>query len=239
MTGSAIEDSHSGITKPAAIIVEAIQGEGGTIVPPPGWLQVIAAYARENDVPLICDEIQSGLGRTGRWFAFEHEGIVPDMILMSKALGGIGLPISVVVYHERLDRWGPGAHAGTFRGNQMAMAAGTAALEFMQAHRLVEHAARLGAVLMRTFRSAFGRSPIISDIRGRGLMIGIECVSPQVARLLQATCLSHGLLIELGGRGGRVLRLLPPLVITDAHAEAIFRILERAVETVENIVTDT
>src|SRR5579871_290778 len=137
MLGSALEDGHSGITKPAAIIVEAIQGEGGSIVPPKGWLKTIAGYARKHDVPLICDEIQSGMGRTGKWFAFEHEGIVPDILLLSKSLGGLGLPISVVIYHEKLDQWSPGAHAGTFRGNQMAMAAGTAAIEFVRAHGLV------------------------------------------------------------------------------------------------------
>src|SRR5579871_6152689 len=118
MLGSALEDDHSGITRPAAIIVEAIQGEGGTIVPPTGWLRSIARYARGYDVPLICDEIQSGMGRTGKWFAFEHEDIDPDIVLLSKSLGGMGLPISVMIYHKRLDRWKPGAHAGTFRGNQ-------------------------------------------------------------------------------------------------------------------------
>src|SRR5262245_12024166 len=173
MLGNSLADSHSGITKPAAIIVEAVQGEGGSIVPPAGWLRQIADYAQQHDVPLICDEIQSGMGRTGKWFAFEHEGVVPDIVLLSKAIGGIGFPLSVVIYHERLDRWAPGAHAGTFRGNQVAMVAGTAALRFMRDHDLPRHAARLGARLVDDLRAALSSHPLVADVRGRGLMMGI------------------------------------------------------------------
>lgn len=232
-----LTDDHSGITPPAAIIVEAIQGEGGTIVPPAGWLRAIAGYAREHDVPLICDEIQSGMGRTGRWFAFEHEEIVPDILLLSKSLGGLGFPLSVVVYHERLDQWNPGAHAGTFRGNQIAMIAGTAAIEFVQTHGLVERAGALGARLLEDLGRALGANPLVGEIRGRGLMIGVELVSGEAARAMRAACLSRGLIIELGGRGGSVLRLLPPLVLTDGQAERIVSILADAIEddTVQGI----
>jgi diaminobutyrate-2-oxoglutarate transaminase len=226
--GTSLADSHSGITKPAAIIVEAVQGEGGSIVPPPGWLRQVASYARTNDVPLICDEIQSGMGRTGTWFAFEHEGVVPDVILLSKAIGGIGFPISAVIYHERLDRWEPGAHAGTFRGNQIAMVAGAAAIAFMREHDLPGHAARLGARLLGDLRSALGGHELVSDSRGRGLMIGVEMASSAAARAFRAACLSRGLIIELGGRGDAVLRLLPPLVLTDELAQRIVEIMAEA-----------
>lgn len=225
MLGSALEDDHSGITRPAAIIVEAIQGEGGTIVPPAGWLRTVARYAQEHDIPLICDEIQSGMGRTGKWFAFEHEAITPDIVLLSKSLGGMGLPISVMIYHEKLDRWKPGAHAGTFRGNQMAMAAGTAAIEFIQEHGLVERAGRLGDRMMQDLRQALDGNILVRDIRGRGLMIGIELICVQAARALRAACLSRGLIVELGGRGGTVMRLLPPLVLTDGQAQKVVEIL--------------
>lgn len=228
MLGSALGDSHSGVTTPAAIIVEAIQGEGGGIVPPPGWLRTIGEYARASDVPLICDEIQTGLGRTGRWFAFEHEDVMPDVVLLSKAIGGLGLPLSVIVYHERLDRWRPGAHAGTFRGNQMAMAAGIAAIEFMRAHGIVERAAVLGDRLLRDLRAALSASPLVRDVRGRGLMIGVETVSTEVARAMRQTCLARGVIVELGGRGDTVMRLLPPLVLTDAQALRVVEILADA-----------
>jgi diaminobutyrate-2-oxoglutarate transaminase len=226
--GTALQDSHGGLPAPAGILVEPVQGEGGTIVPPAGWLRTVADYARAAEAPLICDEIQSGLGRTGRWFAFEHEDVVPDVILLSKAIGGLGLPLSVVVYHERLDRWRPGAHAGTFRGNQMAMAAGTAAIAFMRSHGLVEHAARLGARLLEDLRGALGGSPLVRDVRGRGLMIGVEAATSAAARRMRAASLARGLILELGGRDDTVLRLLPPLVLTEGQALRIVEILADA-----------
>ena len=176
------------------------------------------------------------MGRTGRWFAFEHEGIVPDIIVLSKAIGGMGLPLSVIVYHKRLDVWEPGAHAGTFRGNQMAMAAGIAAIQFMRDHELVAHAEESGINLMTALQSSLGHSPLIAQIRGRGLMLGIETTSTATAKALRAECLARGLIIELGGRGDRVMRLLPPLVITDEHIEKIVEILNEAFSTVEQAV---
>ena len=222
--GTALDDPFSGMLKPAAAIVEPIQGEGGVIVPPDGWLRTIASYAREHDVPLICDEIQSGLGRTGRWFAFEHEAIVPDVVVLSKSIGGLGLPIAVIVYHERLDRWQPGAHAGTFRGNQLAMAAGVAAIRFMKQHDLVAHAAAVGDRLMAGFRQLATGNPAIREVRGRGLMIGVEMATPDAAYAAQSGCLARGLIVELGGRGNTVVRFLPPLVLTYAQADRIVSI---------------
>lgn len=232
MLGSILEDEHSGVTKPAAILVEALQGEGGSIVPPAGWLSKIAAYARANDVPLICDEIQSGVGRTGRWFAFEHDEVVPDAIVLSKSIGGAGFPIALVVYHERLDRWRPGAHAGTFRGNYAAMVAGTAAIAFIKENGLVERAAELGGRLKSELGLALLPSELIRDVRGRGLMIGIEVASTAAARAIRRACLDRGLIVELGGRGDRVMRLLPPLVLTDGQAERIVEIVAAALAEV-------
>ncbi|WP_303621002.1 aminotransferase class III-fold pyridoxal phosphate-dependent enzyme, partial [Methylogaea oryzae] len=117
------------------MILEAVQGEGGVIPAPDRWLRDIRRMTREKGIPLIVDEIQTGGGRTGKMFAFEHAGIEPDVLVLSKAIGG-GLPLSVVVYHKDLDRWQPGAHAGTFRGNQLAMAAGLATLRFVRQQQL-------------------------------------------------------------------------------------------------------
>jgi diaminobutyrate-2-oxoglutarate transaminase len=233
MVGSVLEDPFSGIAEPAAIILEAIQGEAGTIVPPDGWLEKVAGYARANSVPLICDEIQTGLGRTGRWFAFEHDGIVPDVVILSKSIGGLGFPISVIVYDESLDVWGPGAHAGTFRGNQIAMVAGAAAIDFIRDYDLVEHAAVLGRRLLADLHGALDSSPLVRQVRGRGLMIGVELTETSVARAMRAACLRRGLIIELGGRGDRTLRLLPPLVLTEELAARVGTILVDALTEVE------
>ena len=236
-----LHDPESGVLPPAAIIVEAVQGEGGMIPADAAWLRGLAAIARTAGVPLILDEIQSGLGRTGRMFAFEHAGIEPDILVLSKALGG-SLPLSVVVYREELDTWRPGAHAGTFRGNQMAMAAGSATLRHLREHGLPEHAQTMGGRLAGRLRELQRRWPQIGDVRGRGLMLGMELVDPdgvpdrqghppadgRLAGRLQRECLRRGLIIELGGRHGAVARFLPPLIITAAEIDEVAGIVAAA-----------
>lgn len=219
---TSLQDPHSGIPKPAAVIIEPVQGEGGTIVPPPGYLTELRRITREQDVPLIVDEIQAGFGRTGRMFACEHDEIVPDVITMSKALGGAGFPLSCIAYDSSLDTWGPGSHIGTFRGHQVAMAAGSAAIDFMQRTDLVAHAERLGELALSVLREASAGMPSVGEVRGLGLMIGIELVSdretktpwPQLAGSLRRACCERGLIIEVGGHHRNVARFLPPLVIT-------------------------
>lgn len=233
-----LRDPESGVLLPAAIIVEAVQGEGGMIPAATSWLRGLAAIARAAGVPLILDEIQSGLGRTGRMFAFEHAGIEPDILVLSKALGG-SLPLSVVVYRDELDTWRPGAHAGTFRGNQMAMAAGSATLHYLREHGLPEHAQAMGNRLTARLRELQRQWPQIGDVRGRGLMLGVELVDPdgtpdqqghppadpKLASRLQRECLRRGLIIELGGRHGAVARFLPPLIITAEQIDEVAAIV--------------
>jgi diaminobutyrate-2-oxoglutarate transaminase len=219
---SSLEDPHSGIPRPAAVIVEPVQGEGGTIVPPDGWLAEIRQITARHDVPLVCDEIQAGFGRTGTMFACEHDGIEPDVIALSKALGGIGYPISAIAYDERLDAWPPGAHIGTFRGHQVAMAAGLAAIEYMQEVDLAGHAAELGELALGLLREAQDSMPAVGDVRGRGLMLGIELVRdrdtkepwPELAASVRTECFKRGVVIEVGGHFSNVARFLPPLVIS-------------------------
>jgi diaminobutyrate-2-oxoglutarate transaminase len=219
---NSLDDPHSGIPAPAAILIEPIQGEGGTIVPPAGYLTEVRRIADKYDVPLICDEIQSGFARTGKMFACEHDEVVPDVIAFSKALGGIGYPISCIAYDEELDGWKPGAHIGTFRGHQVAMAAGLAAIEFMQEVDLPAHAAELGELALGMLREAQDSLPSVGDVRGRGLMIGIEMVKdrqtkapwPQMAAQIRTECFKRGVVIEVGGHYGNVARFLPPLVIS-------------------------
>ncbi|MGH8557515.1 MAG: diaminobutyrate--2-oxoglutarate transaminase [Methylococcales bacterium] len=237
-----LDDTNSGITPPAAIILEVVQGEGGVIPAPDEWLRNIRRITRERDIPLIVDEVQTGVGRTGRMYAFEHAGILPDVLVLSKAIGG-GLPLSIVLYHESLDLWQPGAHAGTFRGNQLAMAAGAATLRFVKEQELDEHAGKMGERLMDHLRHIKANFPSLGDIRGRGLMVGVEVVDarsapdrlgayptyPELARRIQAECLKRGLILELGGRTGSVVRFLPPLIVTVEDMDRIASIFHEAV----------
>ncbi len=239
---SVLNDSESGILKPAGIILEAVQGEGGVIPASSGWLRKIRSLTQSLGIPLIVDEVQTGLGRTGRMFAFEHAGIVPDVVVLSKAIGG-GLPMSVVVYRASLDTWQPGAHAGTFRGNQLGMAGGTAAMRYIRAERLDMHAAELGRRFQSQLQELQQSHPEIGDVRGRGLMIGVEIVNPTAERdhlgrspqdraralAIQAACLRRGLIVELGGREGSTLRFLPPLIITQNELDTVFGIVAESV----------
>lgn len=235
-----LSDPHSGVLPPASIIVEAIQGEGGVVTAPVEWLKGLREITHEYDIPLIFDEVQSGIGRTGKMFAFEHAGIVPDVIVMSKAIGG-GLPMSLVVYDERLDKWAPGAHTGTFRGNQLGMLAGTKTLQYICEHNLATHADKMGKLLVENLTPLAKSCRYIGEIRGKGLMIGVEIVDVrddklppdgQVAEAIQLHCLQSGLILETGGRDGSTLRFLPPLIITEEEINKVSEIFIQSVETV-------
>jgi len=239
-----LNDPEGGVPRPAGMIFEAVQGEGGVIPAPDAWVRGVRALTAKAGVPLIIDEVQTGFGRTGKMFAFEHAGIAPDVVVLSKAIGG-SLPLSVVVYRGELDQWKPGAHAGTFRGNQMAMAAGSATIRHLRAEGLHDHAHRLGQRLRVGLSQLQRDYPQLGDIRGRGLMVGVEIIDPAASRnamahasaapslasAIQAACLRHGLIIELGGRQGSVVRFLPPLIITEAQLDHVLEIFALAVKT--------
>lgn len=219
---SSLEDPHSGVPEPAGVIIEAIQGEGGTVVPPAGYLREVRRITRARNVPLIVDEIQTGFARTGAMFACDHEQVTPDVLVLSKALGGIGYPLSAIAYDASLDTWEPGAHIGTFRGHQVALAAGAAGIEFTTRNDLAAHAAKMGELAMETLRESTAELEAVGDVRGRGLMIGVELVRdrhtrepwPELAEEVRGACFQKGLIIEKGGHYGNVARFLPPLVIT-------------------------
>ncbi|MET9482595.1 diaminobutyrate--2-oxoglutarate transaminase family protein [Streptomyces sp. NPDC006638] len=229
-TENLLDDPKGGVAAPAAMILEPVQGEGGVIPAPDAWLRRMREITTARSIPLIADEVQTGVGRTGTFWAVEHSGITPDVMVLSKAIGG-SLPLAVIVYHEDLDCWPPGAHAGTFRGNQLAMAAGAATLAYVRENRLAERAALLGARMLGQLQGLAANHPCIGDVRGRGLMIGVELVSPEadapappdpvLARAVQQECLRRGLIVELGGRQSAVVRLLPPLTLTDEQAAAV------------------
>jgi len=240
-----LENPHSGVGKPAAIIVEAVQGEGGSIVPPEAFLPGIREICDRYDVLMIVDEIQAGLCRTGRMFAFEHNEVVPDIMTLSKGLGGLGFPISCIAYKEKLDSWPAGKHIGTFRGNVIAYTAGAAALRFMAENDLAEHSLNLGEKMLSWLEEIEKDSSIVGDTRGKGLMLGIELVkdkaskepAPESAQKVRTFCHRHGLLVEIGGHYSNVVRFLPPLILTEDLAKKGIEIFADAVNDVEKTLS--
>lgn len=236
-----LADPAGGLLPPAAMLVEPVQGEGGVIPAPDGWLREMRDISSRHGIPLIIDEVQTGVGRTGEFWATEHSGVTPDVLVLSKAIGG-GLPLAVIVYSAELDGWAAGAHTGTFRGNQLALAAGAATLRVVSEQRLAARAAELGERLMTSLRGLAADRASIGEVRGRGLMIGIEVVEPAgvpdsvgarpaapgLARRIRREALHRGLIVELGGRHDTVVRLLPPLVMSDAEADSVLERLAGA-----------
>ncbi|KTG11571.1 aminotransferase class III [Haloprofundus marisrubri] len=236
------EDPYGGLANPAGIFVEPIQGEGGVVAPPEGFLKGLRDIADDNEVPLVFDEIQSGLGRSGRWWASEWYDVTPDVMTSAKALGGTGFPLSATIYHDDLDTWGSGDHAGTYRGHVVAMRAGTRAIEYIQEHDLLAHARDLGEYIRARLRDVGESNPHIAEVRGKGLFIGAVLVDEQghpdgeMADAIQDYCFEHGVLIWKAGRHGNVLRLLPPLVLTEELAETALDII---VDAIESVTTET
>jgi 4-aminobutyrate aminotransferase len=207
----------------AAIFVEPVQGEGGYVVPPQKFFDELRRLADEYGILLIFDEVQSGMGRTGKMFACEHFGAVPDAITLAKGIAS-GLPLGATIARAKLMQWPPGAHASTFGGNPVAVAAALATVELLE-RELMDNAARVGAHLMSRLRDLPARIPIVGDVRGLGLMIGIELVRDQTTKerapalrdSLVQMCFERGLLVL--GAGPNSIRLCPPLVITRNQAD--------------------
>lgn len=211
----------------AAVLIEPIQGEAGIRVPPPGYLAGVRRLCDAHRVLLILDEVQSGLGRTGAWFAFEHEGVRPDAVVLGKALGGGVLPVSALVgRREVMDVFTPGSHGSTFGGNALAAAVGLEALAVIRDEHLVERSAVLGARMLERLRAI--ASPVVTQVRGRGLWAGVD-LDPRFADAREACerLLAKGVLSK--ETHGTVLRLAPPLVITSAD-------LDWALDRVEEVV---
>jgi ornithine--oxo-acid transaminase len=225
----AIERAITGNT--CAVLIEPIQGEAGIVVPPEGYLKDLRAICDRHNVLLILDEVQSGLGRTGRWFAHQHEGIKPDGLILGKALGGGVYPVSAFVgTREVMSVFNPGSHGSTFGGNALAARIGLEALAVIEEEHLVERSAEMGSYLQDRLRDM--RSNIVKDVRGRGLWVGVE-VDPNVvsARAVCDALLENGVLSK--DTHGTVLRFAPPLTITrdeiDWGMERIERVFARAI----------
>ena len=242
-----LKDPESGITKPAAVILEPIQGEGGVIPAPVEFLQTVRRVTQELDIPMIVDEIQCGIGRSGTFFAFEEAHIVPDVILASKAIGG-SQPMAVVIYNKKLDLWTAGAHAGTFRGNQLAMKAGLVVMNRVSKPEFLAEVKEKGEYLKNKLLELKAKHLIIGDIRGRGLMLGCEFVDPtgkpdaigsfpasgEIAAAVQKKCFENKLIMEKGGRFGSVMRCLCALTVTREEIDTMLSIFEKSIKEVES-----
>ncbi len=225
---TALEDPASGVGPLAAVIVEPVQGSGGIVVPPDGFLQGLRALCDAHDVPLVFDEVQSGFGRTGRLWAGEHWGVVPDLMTVGKGIGG-GLALSAVVGRARaMAHWSPGTHTSTFLGNAVNLAAGRAAIAVMRRELLAERSARLGAALLDRLSADLADAPHVGEVRGLGLFVGIELVrdrdsrepDPDRCALVRQQAFARGVVVAAAGRFENVVKLSPPLTIDEAQLDA-------------------
>lgn len=224
-----LEDAGSGLDKPAAVIVETVQAEGGINVASTEWLQRLAALCRQHDVLLIVDDIQTGCGRSGRFFSFEDAGIEPDLVTLSKSLSGYGLPLAVVLIRPELDVWSPGEHNGTFRGNNTAFVTAEAALDFWEANTITPEVERKGPVVRARLEKIAADQPALrASVRGRGFIWGLDCGASDAAGLISAACFERGLIMETSGVEDQVLKFLAPLTIEDADLQHGLDIVEEA-----------
>ncbi|MCP4165380.1 MAG: aminotransferase class III-fold pyridoxal phosphate-dependent enzyme [Chloroflexi bacterium] len=223
----------------AALIIEPVLGEGGYVPAPPAFLQGLRQVCDEHGILLILDEIQTGFGRTGRFFDYEHAGIEPDILVMAKGLGS-GMPISAIASRaELMASWRPGTHGGTYGGgNAIALAAAAATIDVIQGEGLVENAAMMGTHLIAGLRALQSDYPLMGDIRGRGLMVGVEFTGPDgepdaktTGAILQA-CLKRRLLLLSCGTYQNVLRWIPPLIVTSQQIDEALALYREALSEV-------
>jgi len=209
----------------AAMLIEPVQGEGGYVVPPAGFLAGLRRLCDEHGILLIADEVQSGFGRTGRWFAIEHFGVQPDIMTMAKGLAS-GLPLSgVAARRELMEKWVPGTHGGTYGGNAVACAAAVATIRVIRDEGLLENAQRMGALLIERLRDVQQEFPIIGDVRGLGLMVGAELTTPAgkpdtaTAKAVLKACLKRKLMLLTCGAWDNTVRWIPPLIVNQEQIE--------------------
>jgi 4-aminobutyrate aminotransferase len=230
-----ILQSQTAPSETAAILIEPVMGEGGYVVPPQGFLEGVQAICREHGILLILDEVQSGFGRTGTWFAHEHWELEPDVIVMAKGIAS-GFPLSgIAARPELMEKWQTGTHGGTYGGNAVSCAAAVATIRVIRDEGLLENATKMGEALKTGLRQLQRRYPQIGDVRGLGLMVGSEFVKDdrqpdaKSAKALLTACRDRGLLLLTCGSYGNVLRWIPPLVVDEGHIDEGLNIFEDAV----------
>lgn len=229
-----LTDDHSGIEKPAAVIVETIQADGGIHVLPVEWLQRLRALCDRHDILLIADDIQVGCCRSGNFFSFERAGIIPDMVTLSKSIGGCGMPMAMVLFKPELDIWEPGQHTGTFRGNQLSLIAGKAGLSYFVENSLDKEVQRKSNIVERFLVDEILPMDNRIDYRGIGLIWGLDFsgFDRDITKPLIAACFKNGLIVERVGRDNNVLKLMPPLVIEDELLMKGLQILKKSLQEV-------
>lgn len=234
----AIEDPSSGVGRPAAVVVEPVQGNAGVIVPPPGFVEGLRELCDRNEVVLIFDEIQAGFGRTGRVWAGEHSGVVPDLMTVGKGIGG-GMAVSAVVGKAAfMSHWAPGTHTSTFLGNAVNLAAGAAAIQVFLRERLWERSAALGQRLLGRLTAATADLRHVGEVRGLGLFAGVEIVAdrqsrspdPARARVIRERAFAEGVVVGTAGPSDSVLKLAPPLTIAQDELDSAVDRLVAAIE---------
>lgn len=236
-----ITDDHSGVDKPAAIILETTQADGGVYPFDPEWLRGVRAFCDKHDILMIVDDIQVGCARTGYFFSFELAGIVPDIVTQSKSIGGYGMPFALVLIKPELDIWKPGEHNGTFRGYQLSMVAAKAGLEVMLEEHVEEQVRKKEAIIAKAMDEITALAPDKLEARGRGFIWGLDVVkfgdkADAVAGGIQNAAFEKGLIVERCGRGDAVVKLMPDLLITEENLKNGLAIFKAAVaETLEKL----
>lgn len=226
-----LDDDHSGIEKPAAVFLETIQAEGGIRVFEIEWLQRLRKFCDDNDILMVVDDVQVGCCRSGTFFSFERANIQPDIVTMSKSIGGYGLPLAITLFKPELDVWTPGEHNGTFRGNQLAFVAAKGGLEYMLANNVESEVGRKGEIVKEFITKEILPLDERLELRGMGLIWGIEFekISAGLADKVIEKCFENGLIIEGAGRKNSVVKLMPPLVIEDETLIKGMEIIKKSV----------
>ncbi len=231
-----ILDDHSGVDLPAALVIETVQAEGGIYVFSEKWLQDVRAFCDKYDILLIVDDIQVGCSRTGTFFSFERAGIVPDMVCLSKSIGGYGLPFALTLFKPELDIWSPGEHNGTFRGQQLSLIAAKAGLEVMLNEKVEEHTREMGEIVKTFLETEIKPIDERIEVRGIGLIWGVDfsAFKKDTVKKMIHTAFDMGLIFESAGRGDMVAKLMPNLLVTKEDLVAGLNIFKNAVIKVLN-----
>ena len=229
-----IDDDHSGVEKPAAVVMETVQAEGGIWVFDDEFLRAVREFCTKNDILMIVDDVQVGCCRSGSFFSFERAGITPDIVVMSKSIGGLGMPLAIVLHTEELDNWKPGEHNGTFRGNQLSFVAGKAAIEYLLENNIEAETKRKGELVKEFITNEILPLDSRLQLRGIGLIWGIDFsgINSELTESVIEKCFEKNLICECAGRDGSVVKIMPPLVIDDDTLTEGLNILKKSIEEV-------
>lgn len=230
-----IDDDHSGVEKPAAVVMETVQAEGGIRVFDDEFLRDVREFCTKNDILMIVDDVQVGCCRSGTFFSFERAGITPDIVVMSKSIGGIGMPLAIVLHTDELDDWKPGEHNGTFRGNQLSFVAGKAAIDYLLENDVEAETRRKGELVKKYVTEEILPLDSRLELRGIGLIWGIDfgAIDSSLTEEVIEKCFEKKLICECAGREGSVVKIMPPLVIED---DMLLEGLSRVKKSIEEVL---